>query len=86
MSPKSVKSWTYPEKRLTVIRKLLKKAILTDTLLHKSCRVPNLKNRVDAKIEQVVVDHAVREHGHGQVRASNDATQEQDFCFAKRSA
>lgn len=43
-----------------------------DALLDKNRRRPNLKNRVDEKIEAAVVQYATDEPAHGQVRASNE--------------
>lgn len=43
-----------------------------EALIEKSRRKPNPKNRIDAMIEQAVVDYAVEQPAHGQVRASNE--------------
>jgi len=43
-----------------------------DALLDKSRRQPNLKNRVDEPTETAVVDYAVEQPAHGQVRTSNE--------------
>lgn len=43
-----------------------------EALLHKDRRKPNLKNRVDEAIEQAVLDYAVQQPSHGQVRTSNE--------------
>ena len=43
-----------------------------DSLINKSRRTPNHKNRVDDTIEQAVIDHAVEYPAHGQARASNE--------------
>lgn len=43
-----------------------------DSLISRSRRVPNLKNRVDEATEKVVVDYAVEYPAYGQVRASNE--------------
>ena len=43
-----------------------------DALLDRSRRAPNTKNRVDPAIESAVVDYAVEEPAHGQVRVSNE--------------
>ncbi len=43
-----------------------------DALLDRSRRVPNTKNRVDPAIETAVLDYAVEEPAHGQVRVSNE--------------
>lgn len=42
-----------------------------NALLDKSRRKPNLKNRVEESIEKAVVEYAIEEPAHGQVRASN---------------
>jgi transposase InsO family protein len=41
-------------------------------LLDKSRRRPNLKNRVDEETENAVVDYAIEQPAHGQVRTSNE--------------
>ena len=43
-----------------------------DALIDKNRRKPNVKNRVDEAIEIAVVDYAVEQPAHGQVRASNE--------------
>ncbi|RAW91729.1 IS481 family transposase [Photorhabdus laumondii] len=43
-----------------------------DALINPSRRTPNLKNRVDAEIEQAVVKYAIDYPAYGQVRASNE--------------
>lgn len=43
-----------------------------DSLISKSRRVPNLKNRVDEAIEQAVVSYAIEYPAYGQHRASNE--------------
>ena len=43
-----------------------------DALINKSRRTPNIKNRVDDKTEQAVIDYAVEQPAHGQHRASNE--------------
>jgi len=43
-----------------------------DALISKDRRRPNLKNRIDEKTEAAVVEYAVEEPAHGQVRASNE--------------
>lgn len=43
-----------------------------EALFEKSRRNPNLKNRVDPRIEESVVAYAVEEPAHGQVRVSNE--------------
>lgn len=43
-----------------------------EALLNANRRVPNLKNRVDEKIEEAVVKYATDFPAHGQTRASNE--------------
>ena len=43
-----------------------------EALLDRNRRVPNHKNRVDPSIEQSVVDYAIEESAHCQVRVSNE--------------
>jgi transposase InsO family protein len=43
-----------------------------DALINKDRRPPNLKNRVDEQTEAAVVQYAIEEPAHGQVRASNE--------------
>jgi len=43
-----------------------------ESLINKSRRVPNHKNRVDEAIEMAVIAHATDQPAHGQVRASNE--------------
>ena len=43
-----------------------------DALLDKNRRKPNLKNRVDEATETAVVEYAIEQPAHGQVRASNE--------------
>src|SRR5699024_613591 len=43
-----------------------------ENLINRSRRAPNLKNRVDEKIEQAVVDYAIEYPAHGQHRTSNE--------------
>jgi len=43
-----------------------------DALINKDRRQPNLKNRVDEQTEAAVVEYAIVEPAHGQVRASNE--------------
>ncbi len=42
-----------------------------DALLEKNRRVPNPKNRVEPHVEEAVIQYAVAEPAHGQVRGSN---------------
>jgi len=43
-----------------------------DARINKDRRQPNLKNRVDEQTEAAVVEYAIEEPAHGQVRASNE--------------
>ena len=43
-----------------------------DSLINKSRRAPNPKNRVDEATEQVVVAYATEQPAHGQHRTSNE--------------
>lgn len=43
-----------------------------DSLINKSRRTPNIKNRVDETIEQAVIAYAIAEPAHGQHRTSNE--------------
>ena len=43
-----------------------------DSLLNRSRRVPNLKNRVDDTTEQAVIDYAIQYPAYGQHRTSNE--------------
>lgn len=43
-----------------------------DALLEKNRRVPNAKNRVEPHVEEAVIQYAVDEPAHGQVRVSNE--------------
>jgi molybdenum-dependent DNA-binding transcriptional regulator ModE len=43
-----------------------------EALLDKSRRQPNLKNRVDEATETAVVEYALEQPAHGQVRTSNE--------------
>ena len=43
-----------------------------DALINKSRRSPNPKNRVDEATEKAVVEYAVDQPAHGQVRVSNE--------------
>lgn len=43
-----------------------------EALFDKSRRKPNIKNRVDEKVEQAVIDYAIEYPAHGQHRASNE--------------
>lgn len=41
-------------------------------LFEKSRKIPNIKNRIDPVSEQAVVDYALEQPAHGQVRVSNE--------------
>ena len=43
-----------------------------EALIEETRRKPNPKNRVDQAIEQAVIDYALEQPAHGQVRASNE--------------
>jgi len=43
-----------------------------DALISKDRRKPNFKNRVDERTEAAVIEYAIEEPAHGQVRASNE--------------
>ena len=43
-----------------------------EALIDKPRRTPNLKNRVDPAVETAVIEYAVEEPAHGQVRVSNE--------------
>ena len=43
-----------------------------DSLLDQNRRVPNFKNRVDPVVESAVLQYAIDEPAHGQVRVSNE--------------
>jgi transposase InsO family protein len=43
-----------------------------EALIEESRRKPNPKNRIDLKVEEAVVDYALEQPAHGQVRASNE--------------
>jgi transposase len=53
-----------------------------DALFEKSRRVPNLKNRVDPNIESAVIQYAIDEPAHGQVRVSNELRRKGVFISA----
>lgn len=54
-----------------------------DALLEQSRRVPNHKNRVDTTVETAVVQYAVKEPAHGQVRVSNVSAHWLLACLAR---
>ena len=43
-----------------------------DSLINKSRRAPNIKNRVDEATEQAVINYAIEQPAHGQHRTSNE--------------
>ena len=43
-----------------------------DSLINRSRRTPNLKNRVDETVEKAVLDYALEQPAHGQHRTSNE--------------
>ena len=43
-----------------------------EALLDQSRRVPNHKNRVDQSVEMAVIEYAIQDPAHGQVRVSNE--------------
>jgi transposase InsO family protein len=43
-----------------------------EALIDKSCRGPNIKNRVDIETEEAVIAYAVEQPAHGQHRSSNE--------------
>lgn len=53
-----------------------------EALLEKDRRVPNVKNRVDTKVENAVVTYATDEPAHGQVRVSNELRKKGIFVSA----
>ena len=53
-----------------------------DALFEKSRRVANPKNRVDPNIESAVIQYAIDEPAHGQVRVSNELRRKGVFISA----
>lgn len=53
-----------------------------DALIDANRRKPNLKNRIDPVVEQAVVDYAIEEPAHGQVRVSNELRKRRVFVSA----
>ena len=43
-----------------------------EALIEESRRKPNPKNRIDQQVEQAILDYALEQPAHGQVRASNE--------------
>lgn len=50
-----------------------------DSLINRSRRTPNFKNRVDDHIEQAVISYAIDYPAYGQHRASNELRKEGIF-------
>ena len=57
-----------------------------DALFDKNRKKPNPKNRVDETTESAVVEYAIEQPAHGQVRASNELRKRGIFYFSKWSA
>ena len=53
-----------------------------ESLFDKHRRVPNPKNRVDLNIETAVIQYAIAEPAHGQVRVSNELRRKGIFVSA----
>lgn len=53
-----------------------------DALINQNRRVPNFRNRVDRELEQAVVEYAVEQPAHGQVRVSNELRKRGVFVSA----
>ena len=53
-----------------------------ESLFNKNRRVPNPKNRVDLNIETAVIQYAIDEPAHGQVRVSNELRRKGIFVSA----
>lgn len=53
-----------------------------DALINKNRKVPNLKNRIDPAIEEIVVSYALDFPAHGQVRVSNELRKKGTFISA----
>ena len=51
-------------------------------LLDKDRRVPNIRNRVDPTVESAVIEYAVEQPSHGQVRVSNELRKRGVFVSA----
>jgi transposase len=43
-----------------------------EALFEKNRRIPNIKNRVEPQVESAVIQYAIDEPAHGQVRVSNE--------------
>jgi molybdenum-dependent DNA-binding transcriptional regulator ModE len=53
-----------------------------DALIDANRRKPNLRNRVDPQVEEMVIDYAIEQPAHGQTRASNELRQRGVFVSA----
>ena len=57
-----------------------------EALLDSSRRKPNRKNRIDEQVEQAVVDYALEQPAHGQVRTSNELRKRGTFVLGTGGA
>ena len=53
-----------------------------DSLINQNRRVPNIKNRIDPKVEEAVKEYAIEFPAHGQVRVSNELRKRGVFVSA----
>ena len=53
-----------------------------ESLIETTRRKPNPKNRIDLQVEQAVIDYALEQPAHGQVRASNELRKRGIFVSA----
>ena len=53
-----------------------------EALMDANRRKPNPKNRIDEKVEQAVIDYAIEQPAHGQVRVSNELRKRGVFVSA----
>lgn len=53
-----------------------------EALLYKDRRVPNVRNRVDPTVESAVIEYAIEQPAHGQVRVSNELRKRGVFVSA----
>lgn len=53
-----------------------------EALLYKDRRVPNVRNRVDPTVEFAVIEYAIEQPAHGQVRVSNELRKRGVFVSA----
>ncbi len=70
MSPKPVKSWVSRDTFYRVQEAY--EAGGVDSLLAKSKKIPNPKNRVEASVEQAILEMAIENPALGQARVSNE--------------